>query len=478
MTRRVIALLTAGILVVGGLGVWAAWTARLGQRNTQLALQLEAERQRNFMELAGHVQSMQGLLGKGMAAGSERQNMFYMGEVYRRSSLATANFMALPLPGPIGASTGKFLNQAGDFAYSIARNEAAGRPMDRNQRAEMARLQQTAATLAGELQKVGRQATNDRFRWVGPAPRLADLFTGWRPMARLGRAGKPTQDQSPKSILPAGLAQIGPQMDRLPVLVYDGPFSDHQKKRTPSMGGAPVTEADARTRALSFVPNSSAFTVAQSTQRNGTPPVFSFRLAPGAGRPRSGGAANYTATVDVSRAGGHLVSFVNARPAGTPRLNLDQVRDLGRTYLEQHGFPGMVPTYGEAIDGFATVQYALRHRGAIIYPDQIKVRLALDNGEIVGVDAHSYVMSHRERGALAAPAVTREQAARALNPELKVQRVQLAMIPTETGDNEVLAYEFLGTMGDDTYLVYVNAKTGNEERILQMLITKHGTLAL
>lgn len=470
MRRRMIAWLAAGVIALGGLGLWAAWTVRLGQYSRTLSLQLEAERQRNFAELIGHVQSIQGLLGKGLAAGTVRQNMFYLSEVYRRSSLATSNFMALPLTGPVGTSTGKFLNQVGDFSFSIARSESAGRAMDAQQRAELQRLQQVSATLATDLEKVGQQATKDRFRWVGSGPRLAELFSGWRQQLR-APGTKPSGSQAPKNLMPAGLDKIGAQMDRMPVMVYDGPFSDHLQKRTPAMGGAQLTEPQARERALGFVPHLNTYTVAQSTKRNGRPPVYTYRLAPKAGQP-------YTTTLDVTVAGGHLISFNNSRPATTPKLTLDQAKQAGLTYLQQHGFASMVPTYGEVANGFATVQYALNHRGVIVYPDQVKVRVALDDGEIVGVDARAYVMSHKDRGTIPVPAITQAQAATALNPEMKVSRTRLAMIPTETGDQEVLTYEFMGTLGNNTFLVYVNAQTGAEERILQMLISANGTLAL
>lgn len=491
MTRRVVGWLAVSLLVLGAFAVGAAWTGRVGRHGRDLALQLEAERQRNFQELAGHVQSIQSILGKGLAAGSVRQNMLYMGEAHRLTSLATANFMSLPLPGPLSASTGKFLNQVGDFAHSVARNEAAGRTMDATQRAEMARLQKSAADLAASLQQIGRQAARDGFRWTTPAPRFAQIFTmrGWR--APLTGSGTPAQDQSPKSLLPGGMQEIGPQMDRMPVLIYDGPFSDHLENRQPQMGGPALDEEAARRAALSFVPQAEGYTVVQAVERNGIPPTFSFRMAtgqearaPGAAPGRTPASAQraatppYSAVVDVTRAGGHLVSFVNARPAGQPTLSLEQARDIGRRYLDEHGFPNMVATFGEATDGFAIVQYALRHRGVTVYPDQIKVRVALDNGEVVAVDSRQYVMSHRNRDGMEAPAVSREQAARAVNEQLQVERVALTIIPTETGDNEVLAYEFLGYLGEETYLVYVNAKTGEEERILQLLTTPNGTLAL
>lgn len=468
MRRRMIGGLVAGLVAAAVLAVWGAWTVHLTRQNRALAYELEAERQRNFSEMISHVEAMRGLMGKSLAAGSTRQNALYMGEVYRRASLAAANFMALPLPEELGAATGKFLNQIGDFSYSVVRGEAAGRPMDEQQRAELARLYQAASDLTAQLRQTGQAAVNEGFRFARAGAGLSDLFTAWR--ARRGAGGAdPLQDQAQKHLLPPGIDQVGPQMDQMPVLVYDGPFSDHLEQRVPAMGGPDITAEEARARALAYLPEGVTADVLQVAQRSGRIPVFAVRLAPGEGRPAM--------TVDVAKAGGHLVSYINARPAGAPKLTLEDAREAGLAYLAAHGWTDMEPTYGEVADGFATVQYVYAPGGVRVYPDQVKVRVALDNGEVVGVDARSYVMSHRERGGLE-PAVTREQARAAVNPELAVEEVRLALIPTEAGDGEVLAWEFRGTLGEETYLVYVNAHTGLEERILQMLITESGTLAL
>lgn len=470
MYRKAITWVVTLALAVGIVAAGTAWATGVGRRARDLTLQLEAERQRNFMELVGHVQSIQSILGKGLAAGSRRQNMLYMGEVYRRASLATANFMALPLPGPVGASTGKFLNQVGDFAFSIARGEASGRQMDGNQRTEMTRLRQSATDLARSLQETGRQAAMDGFRWVEPPPRVADVFRGFgrrRPLAK----PEGTQSQSAKNLLPGGLDEMGAQMEQMPTLIYDGPFSDHLEQRQARLGGEPIGETAAQERALSFLADAGAYQVVQVAKREGVPPTFSVRLA-------TAGSGSYTVVADITRDGGHLVSLVNARPAGTPTLDLGQARDLGRKYLDEHGFPNMIATYGEAIDGFATVQYARNHDGTVVYPEQIKLRVALDTGEVVGVDARHYVMTHRDRGALPKPDISEQDAALVLNPNLKVQRVRLTVIPTEAGDSELMAYEFLGLLDEETFLVYVNAETGEEERILQLITTPNGTLTL
>lgn len=465
---RMIGGVIAGLLAAGVLAVWGAYTVQLNRQYRALAYELEAERQRNFAEMISHVEAMRGLMGKSLAAGSTRQNALYMGEVYRRASLAASNFMALPLPQELGTATGKFLNQIGDFSYSVVRSEAAGRPMDEAQRAELARLYQAASDLTASLRETGRAAANEGFRFARAGAGLSDLFSGWRQQRSAGGTD-PTQDQAEKHLLPPGLEQVGPQMDQMPVLVYDGPFSDHLAERAPAMGGPVITAEEAKARALAYLPEGVTADVLQVGERNGRVPVWAVRLSPGQGRP--------AITVDVTREGGHLVSYINARPAGEPRLTLEEAREAGLSYLAAHGWTDMEPTYGEVADGFATVQYVAAPGGVLIYPDQVKVRIALDNGEVVGVDARSYVMSHRERGGLT-PAVTREQAQAAVNPALAVEEVRLALIPTEAGDGEVLAWEFRGTLGEETYLVYVNAHTGLEERILQMLITESGTLAL
>ncbi len=61
---------------------------------------------------------------------------------------------------------------------------------------------------------------------------------------------------------------------------------------------------------------------------------------------------------------------------------------------------------------------------------------------------------------------------------LAVEQVQLALIPDEAGTGEILTYEFRALRGDDTFLIYVNVATGEEERILQVIQTENGTFAL
>jgi len=57
----------------------------------------------------------------------------------------------------------------------------------------------------------------------------------------------------------------------------------------------------------------------------------------------------------------------------------------------------MVDTYYLKEDSTATINYAYKQDNVIIYPDLIKVKIALDNGEIIGIESKGYLTSHTVR---------------------------------------------------------------------------------
>ena len=44
--------------------------------------------------------------------------------------------------------------------------------------------------------------------------------------------------------------------------------------------------------------------------------------------------------------------------------------------------------------------------------------------------------------------------------------------------DEKLTYEFRGKLGEETYLIYINAETGREENVLKLIETENGTLTM
>ena len=110
----------------------------------------------------------------------------------------------------------------------------------------------------------------------------------------------------------------------------------------------------------------------------------------------------------------------------------------------------------------------------------MKVEVSLDTGAIVSFDQMNYLITHGHPGrVLRAPLVSPAEARRALRPEVKVEgeSPRLCVIPI-LPTTEVMAWEFRVRNGDDTYLVYINAMTGKEQIVLQLIEDESGAMSV
>ena len=88
----------------------------------------------------------------------------------------------------------------------------------------------------------------------------------------------------------------------------------------------------------------------------------------------------------------------------------------------------------------------------------------MDDGEIMGIEAMSYLTFHNPKRTIDAPGLTEAEIGQRLNKHLKVEAINQAVILNDQYE-EVLAYECIGRVGENRYRVYLNAATGEEERI-------------
>ena len=102
--------------------------------------------------------------------------------------------------------------------------------------------------------------------------------------------------------------------------------------------------------------------------------------------------------------------------------------------------------------------------------------MAMDNGEVLGLEASGYLNSHEKRK-IQNPSITIEQAKDKLNKNLQIQSEGRAIIPTKW-KTEILCYEFKGKVEDTEFLVYINCDTGKEEDILVVLDNENGEITM
>lgn len=136
----------------------------------------------------------------------------------------------------------------------------------------------------------------------------------------------------------------------------------------------------------------------------------------------------------------------------------------------------MKETYFTKLGNVVTINYAYEYEDIIAYPDLIKVKVSLSDGEILGMETHGYLNSHTSRE-FKEVSITLEEAKKRLSSDLEILDEGMAIIPTKW-KTEILCYEFKGKVEEREFLVYINTQTGEEEDILVILDTPGGTLTV
>lgn len=440
--------LAAAFVVTGGLALQARAQA------AQYKLLVANGYQHAFAELATAVSELDAALEKGVYATSPGLFSSLCTQAYGKAMSAQMALGELPYGNIELEQTAAFLAKAGDYAMYLSRTAASDGDCGSEARESLRAISQGAASLNGMLQSLQSDLNAGVLT-------LGDLEQA---EARLSSA---TEDGSPE-LAGSAFQSVEKEFPEVPTLIYDGPFSDHIAGRTARMleRRAEVTQDEARAAAAKFLdlkPEIFDF----MAENAGKIPCYCFSAAVDGGE----------VYVSVSKQGGLVVEVMNSRAVAEAALSREEAASAAADFLVRRGYPNMVESYSIDQGNVLTVNFAASQDGVICYPDLVKVSVALDNGRIVGFESQGYLMNHQNR-ALPSPAAGLGKAQDRVSGGLRILSQRLALIPT-AGENEVLCYEFKCQDEQGGHvLVYVNAQTGQEEKILILLEDESGTLAV
>jgi spore germination protein len=169
------------------------------------------------------------------------------------------------------------------------------------------------------------------------------------------------------------------------------------------------------------------------------------------------------ADMDITKKGGYPIWFILDREVAQQKISLNEASNNAIKFLKQNGFQDLDLFESAQYDNLGVFTFVSNQNGVRIYPDAIRVKVALDNGRMAAFSAEDYLKSHHQRD-IPEPAISKEEARTKINPQVKVMEDRRAVIMNDL-NQEVSCYEFLGTMGEDTYRIYINAETGQEEKV-------------
>ena len=428
-------------LVWAALGVGlAATVVQLQESREALDVREAAERTRIenlYHRIDDDLNDVDVSLSKLSAASSPRQSVLLLGDVWRSTGSAGAAMALLPLSHADSCEMSQFITRCGDYAHTLMGRVLQGRALTSEDKKQLSDMRAACAQIrqtAGEAIQNGDYVAADNVD-----------------------AGCYEQTQSEAAI------------SEYPTLIYDGPFSESAENQAPkSDPGERITAQQAQLAAQKLFPGCA---VKASAYVPGALPVYELTLET---------ADRGEVSLSLTEQGGKLLSFL-ASPAGDKSdppsdEESERLREAALAFLQELGVEDPAAAYAQYYQGVAVLNFAPRQDGVILYSDLVKVYMDRETGDVMGVDARNYRLNHRTR-ALPKPRITEQQAAEYVSDSLQVEQTALALIPL-TKQTEVLCYEFKATQNDTFYIVYINALTGEEEQIFEVINSEEGDLVV
>ena len=403
-----------------------------------------------FFELVDYVQNVETYLAKSLISSTPEHGAETLTNLWREANLAQAYLSRLPIESQELENTEKFLNQVSDYSYSLSRKNIYNESLSDEDFNNLKELHTYSQELENTLNQLSDDLNTGRFSW-----------------GELTKKGTVAFAQQVDNISKESFSNLEENFHEYSGLIYDGAFSEHLTNAEPKgLTGDNIDEDQAKEIAENFIGIENIKETSNLGYfENATISNYGFSIKKN---------NDETVNISISKKGGHVISMNANRDVNTESITQEQADEKGKQYLESKGFSNMKETYYLKQDGIVTINYAYNQDNVVMYPDLIKVKVALDNGEILGLESTGYLNNHQKRD-ISNVKITKEEAKKNLNKNLEITSEGMAVIPTEW-KTEILCYEFKGKVDERDFLVYINAENGKEEDVLVITNTPNGTL--
>lgn len=450
MKKKTINLLKAGliisILVVIGLSI------TIYAKQEELVRTTENGYNMAFYELVDYVKNVESYLAKAQISTSPEHSAETLTYLWREANLAQSYLSMLPIESQELENTEKFLNQVSDYSFALSRKNIYNEKLTEEDFKNLKDLHTYSVELTNTLIQLAADIESDRITWK-------DLSNN-----------KDVQmAQQVDNISKESFNNMEENLHQYSGLIYDGAFSEHMlNSNKKGLIGDDIDEEKAKQKGEEYIGKENIKNMqSYGLSQNANIEAFNFVVQT---------EKNDNINIAITKKGGHLLYMNANRDVNAEMLQYDQVNEIGKKYLADKGFPSMKETYYIKQDGVITINYAYEQDGVVMYPDLIKLKVALDDGEILGVETTGYLNNHEQRD-LSNIKITKEQAKEKINNTLEILSEGLAVIPTKW-QTEVLCYEFKGKIDGTEFLVYINAENGREQDILVIKNTPNGVLTM
>ena len=443
-----------GALVVALL-VSLGWGINEYRLAGEYRLLAENNNHRALTDFASHLDQLETDMAKSDVVSSPTQKILYLSQISSKSDAALKDFAQIPADQAGLSYMGEFLTQSSDFAKTLTQRIAGGGTISAAEEKTLRDIHERLVPVNQKVQDIMARMDTENLAWTDPKPSLTQrLGFGGTQIAEAAADGS----EAPAKSVRSGLDQLDASLQKLPPFSYTGEYATRVVQKPLGLPSGNVTQAQAQGVARDFL-NKVGYT-------NTTP-----EFAGDSQGPLGGYMWKYKeANLEVSHQGGVVTYYRDQRSIEPKTMSLEEARSKAKKILQALGWQ-LVLTSSEDYGSYVQLDAVAEKDGVRIYPDKVRLMIALDNGQLIGLDATPYYAFHQTR--TYPTKVTMNQAVQKLRPNFKVVESRLAVI-TKPGNQEVYCYEFRGRYQEEEYLLYLNASTGAEEKIQRIIMTPRG----
>ncbi len=430
LIAAVAALAVLCVVLIAGVSVINAESVK--RKNT-----LESVYSRALYDMCDSVNNLEVNLSKLMIADSKAESVPIINETIAQAELAESSLCQLPLDINNVRKTSKFFNQVGDWCQSYSG-------------AIMKRADTSAYVDQAETLYIAARNINENLK------ELASAADG----------KKITESIGEKRLLSLDFEFSFEDMENnsidYPELIYDGPFSDAKKYAYHAIDGLESISAEqAVERAVSTVGLENAVLLGET---DGKTAVYEI----------DGVTDGLQTHVSVSKKGGMIIGYNRNRSIGGVNLTQEEASRLAVEKVTKLGYENLQAVWYNSENGVGFVNLAPVENGVTYYTDLVKVKIALDNGDMLGAEATGYCSGHHDR--VLKPTISEKTARALVSPRISVEKVSLAVIPD--GDSERFCYEVYGSYKGLDYFIYLDAHTGAQADVLRVIDSNQGSMIM
>lgn len=431
--------IATGVLGLSTIGFGIGYGVSMSQANSY-SLQLENIYKKNYYELVDTVNTADMNISKLLASNSEDYQAKMLNDLAQGAKEMQSNIAALPLSSDNIVESVRFINQMSGYTQTLQEKVAKGGELTESDLNTLNEMHESLTEMKRYLNQMSEK-----------------MIYGYSILDASNHIDGDYDDFS------LDFAQIKSDDTEYPTMIYDGPFSDSVvNQKVKGLTGSEISKDEAYKIVDSYFKNIS--NLQYQGQTNGKFSTYNYVLL---------NTDNQKVYVQVTKIGGKILTVSGHVDSDVKNITMQQAEKIALDFAKGNGVENAEIVWSEELGSQAYFNISPKQNGIILYPDLVKVKVDLENGNVIGYDAVSYWINHTSRD-ISGATVTTEMAKTNIDTSFSIKNERLVLAPLDY-NREVLCWEFECERNGSTYYIYINANTNVEENILKVVKTNDGS---